>query len=99
MQNLRRISTHFPGSRLFSAGDMVSQILNFGLPRRHIQIVGNDLGGNRKLPDTAESIEIIPETADMRIQQPSISQKFISSRSNESAGNRFTQRDVASKCL
>jgi multidrug efflux pump subunit AcrB len=51
---------------------MVSQILNFGLPAPiDIQVVGNDLEGNRVWADQVlEKVRFVPGTTDLRIQQP-----------------------------
>ena len=63
----------FPGvSFAFLPADMVGQILNFGLPAPiDVQVVGNDLAGNRLYADTLlEKMRYISGTADLRIQQP-----------------------------
>jgi multidrug efflux pump subunit AcrB len=63
----------FPGVMFaFLPADMVSQILNFGLPAPiDIQVVGNNLEGNRRYADTLlEKIRSVSGTADLRIQQP-----------------------------
>jgi multidrug efflux pump subunit AcrB len=62
----------FPGvSFAFLPADMVSQILNFGVPAPiDLQIVGNDLQANRKYANTLLArIKLIPGIADARIQQ------------------------------
>src|SRR5271165_1338623 len=63
----------FPGVTFaFLPADMVSQILNFGLPAPiDVQVVGNDLAGNRLYADTLlEKMRFVAGTADLRIQQP-----------------------------
>src|SRR5216683_2227364 len=63
----------FPGVTFaFLPADMVSQILNFGLPAPiDVQVVGNDLAGNRRYADTLlEKMKQVSGTADLRIQQP-----------------------------
>ena len=63
----------FPGATFaFLPADMVSQILNFGLPAPiDVQVVGNDLEGNRRYADALlEKMKFVPGTADLRIQQP-----------------------------
>jgi multidrug efflux pump subunit AcrB len=63
----------FPGvSFAFLPADMVGQILNFGLPAPiDVQVVGNDLAGNRLYADTLlEKMKYVSGTADLRIQQP-----------------------------
>ena len=63
----------FPGVTFaFLPADMVGQILNFGLPAPiDVQIVGNDLEGNRRVADALlTKMRYVPGTADLRIQQP-----------------------------
>jgi multidrug efflux pump subunit AcrB len=62
----------FPGTTFsFLPADMVSQILNFGVPAPiDLQVVGNDLPADRKYADELLSrIRQIPGVADARIQQ------------------------------
>jgi len=62
----------FPGVTFaFLPSDMVGQILNFGLPAPiDVQIVGNNLEGNRSYADALLSkLKYITGTADLRIQQ------------------------------
>jgi multidrug efflux pump subunit AcrB len=62
----------FPGvSFAFLPADMVSQILNFGVPAPiDLQVVGNDLQANRKYANAVLArIKLIPGVADARIQQ------------------------------
>lgn len=63
----------FPGvSFSFLPADMVSQILNFGLPAPiDIQIVGKDLAGNRKVADQLlRKLAGVPGLTDLHLQQP-----------------------------
>jgi multidrug efflux pump subunit AcrB len=63
----------FPGVTFaFLPADMVSQILNFGLPAPiDVQVVGNDLEGNHRYADALLSkLRYVTGTADLRIQQP-----------------------------
>jgi len=63
----------FPGVTFsFLPSDMVSQILNFGLPAPiDIQVVGNDLQGNQAFANTLlEQVKYVSGIADARIQQP-----------------------------
>ena len=63
----------FPGVIFsFLPSDMVSQILNFGLPAPiDIQVIGNDLEGNRAWADQVlRQVRYVPGTVDLRIQQP-----------------------------
>jgi multidrug efflux pump subunit AcrB len=68
------LAKQFPGVTFaFLPSDIVSQILNFGLPAPiDIQIVGNNLAANRKYADALlEQVRRVPGIADPRIQQPS----------------------------
>jgi multidrug efflux pump subunit AcrB len=63
----------FPGVTFsFLPSDMVSQILNFGLPAPiDIQVVGNDLQGNQAFANALlEQVKYVSGIADARIQQP-----------------------------
>jgi multidrug efflux pump subunit AcrB len=62
----------FPGTNFaFLPADMVSQILNFGVPAPiDLQVIGNDIAANRTYADALLSkIKLIPGIADARIQQ------------------------------
>src|SRR5207302_10316279 len=68
-----KLAKQFPGVMFaFLPSDMVTQILNFGLPAPiDIQVTGNDLEGNRGwASQLLEQIRYVPGTADLRIQQP-----------------------------
>jgi multidrug efflux pump subunit AcrB len=81
---------------------MVSQILNFGLPAPiDIQVVGNDLEGNRQFADNLlNQLKFIPGTVDMRIQQP-FNQPKLHIRVDRTKAQEigYTQREVASEML
>jgi multidrug efflux pump subunit AcrB len=67
------LAKEFPGVMFaFLPSDMVSQILNFGLPAPiDIQVVGNNLEGNRAwATQLLEKVHNVPGAADLRIQQP-----------------------------
>jgi multidrug efflux pump subunit AcrB len=67
------LAKQFPGVMFaFLPSDMVTQILNFGLPAPiDIQVIGNDLEGNREwASELLQKIRYVPGTADLRIQQP-----------------------------
>jgi multidrug efflux pump subunit AcrB len=74
VQKLRlELPKRFPAATFaFLPSDMVGQILNFGLPAPiDIQILGNDLEGNRDYADMLlAKVRHVSGTADMRIQQP-----------------------------
>ena len=68
-----RLPEEFPGVTFsFLPADIVSQILNFGLPAPiDIQVVGYDLDGNRAFADKLlERVRQVPGTVDLHIQQP-----------------------------
>ena len=67
------LAKNFPGVTFaFLPSDMVTQILNFGLPAPiDIQVIGNDLEGNRAwASQLLQRIRNVPGTADLRVQQP-----------------------------
>ena len=67
-----QLPRQFPGvSFAFLPADIVSQILNFGVPAPiDLQVVGNDVQANRKYANALLSrIKQIPGIADARIQQ------------------------------
>jgi multidrug efflux pump subunit AcrB len=74
VQQLRMsLAKEFPGVMFaFLPSDIVTQILNFGLPAPiDIQVVGNDLEGNRAWADQLlQKVRYVPGTTDLRIQQP-----------------------------
>jgi multidrug efflux pump subunit AcrB len=67
------LAKEFPGVTFsFLPSDIVSQILNFGLPAPiDIQVVGNDLQGNQVFANALlEKVKYVSGIADARIQQP-----------------------------
>ncbi len=67
------LAKDFPGVIFaFLPSDMVTQILNFGLPSPiDIQVIGNDLEGNRAwASQLLQKVRYVPGTADLRVQQP-----------------------------
>ena len=68
----RELPTLFPGVEFFfQPADIVSQILNFGLPAPvDIQVVGADMRGNYEIGQRiANRLRQIPGTADVHVQQ------------------------------
>jgi multidrug efflux pump subunit AcrB len=68
-----RLPREFPDVTFyFLPADIVTQILNFGLPAPiDIQIDGTDDAGNRKVADKVlEQLRHIPGLVDLRVQQP-----------------------------
>lgn len=67
------LAKKFPGVTFsFLPSDMVTQILNFGLPAPiDIQVVGNDLEGNQAFANALlNQVKYVSGIADARIQQP-----------------------------
>jgi CzcA family heavy metal efflux pump len=68
----RRLPDEFPGVEFYEIpADIVSQILDFGLPAPiDIQVVGRNLQANRAFADQLlEQLKFVPGTSDLRIQQ------------------------------
>lgn len=69
----RQLPSQFPGTLFyFLPADLVSQILNFGLPAPiDIQVLGRNIEANRVFADRLlQQVKTIPGTTDLRIQQP-----------------------------
>jgi multidrug efflux pump subunit AcrB len=67
-----RLARDFPGVQFyFVPADIVSQILNFGLPAPiDVQVVGRNMYGNRAFADQLlEKLKFVPGAVDLRIQQ------------------------------
>ena len=67
------LAKEFPGVMFaFLPSDMVTQILNFGLPAPiDIQVMGNDFEGNRVwASQLLQKVRYVSGTADLRVQQP-----------------------------
>ena len=93
----------FPGVDFaFLPADMVGQILNFGLPAPiDVQIVGNDLAGNRLYADALlEKLRYVSGTADLRIQQP-FDEPYLRFRVERTKAEElgFTAHDIAQNLL
>ncbi len=68
-----RLPRDFPSVTFyFLPADLVSQILNFGLPAPiDIQVMGSNVEANRQFADRLmERVKFIPGVTDLRIQQP-----------------------------
>jgi multidrug efflux pump subunit AcrB len=94
-----RLPRHFPGTAFaFLPADIVSQILNFGLPAPiDVEIVGTDVQRNRAYAEMLlKRISHIPGIADARIQQafnaPTLSVDFDRSMAAEVG---LSERDAA----
>src|SRR6202041_2900435 len=86
----------------FLPADMVTQILNFGLPAPiDIQIDGADIDRNRDVANQVLSgIRQVPGNVDARIEQTFDYPKFdITVDRTKAAESGYTQRDVANNIL
>jgi multidrug efflux pump subunit AcrB len=69
----KQLPNAFPGTTFyFLPSDIVTQILNFGLPAPiDVQFEGTDITGNRKVADEVlADMQKVPGLADLRIQEP-----------------------------
>src|SRR3989440_4686543 len=98
-----KLAQDFPGVTFyFLPSDMVTQILNFGLPAPiDIQIVGNNLRANRQFADTLlEKVKYVSGTTDLRIQQTFDQPKLhVTVDRTKASEIGFTQREVANNLL
>jgi multidrug efflux pump subunit AcrB len=93
----------FPGVTFaFLPSDMVTQILNFGLPAPiDIQVTGYDLNDNRVwASQLLEKIRYVPGTTDLRIQQP-FDDPYLHMRVERTKAQQlgFSARDIAQNLL
>jgi multidrug efflux pump subunit AcrB len=99
----RELPKEFPGVTFsFLPADMVSQILNFGMPAPiDIQVVGPKLEANREFVDRLlVQLRRVPGLADLRLHQTFDHPKFhIDVDRIKAAESGFTQRDVANSLL
>ncbi len=98
-----KLPSQFPGVTFsFLPADIVSQILNFGLPAPiDIQIVGYSLDANRQFADKLlERLRYVPGTADLRVHQAFDLPSFeVDVNRTKAQQVGFSQRDVASNLL
>ena len=97
------LAKNFPGVTFaFLPSDMVTQILNFGLPAPiDIQVVGHDLEGNRAWADQVlQKIRSVPGAVDLRIQQP-FDQPYLHMRIERTKAQElgFSAHDIAQNLL
>jgi multidrug efflux pump subunit AcrB len=102
--NLRdKLRQQFPGTEFYYLPtDMVSQILNFGLPAQiDLQVVGNAIQQNHSLAENMmEQISQIPGTTDLRIQQPfNLPNWTINVDRTRAQQVGYSQHDVANSVL
>ena len=98
-----QLAKEFPGVMFaFLPSDMVTQILNFGLPAPvDIQVIGNDVEGNRVwASELLQKLRYIPGTADLRIQQP-FDEPYLHLRVERTKAQElgFSARDIAQNLL
>jgi len=93
----------FPGTSFyFLPDDIISQILNFGLPAPiDVQVMGAKVDANRELADRMmNQMQQIPGVVDLRIQQLFDQPKLhIVTDRTKAAQSGFTQADVAASLL
>jgi multidrug efflux pump subunit AcrB len=104
LRDLRKhLAAEFPGVTFyFLPADIVTQILNFGLPAPvDIQIDGADVQANRVVANhMLEQIRHVPGVADARIQQDFDYPKFhIAVDRTKAAEGGYTPHDVANSML
>ena len=98
-----KLAKNYPGVIFaFLPSDMVTQILNFGLPAPiDIQVIGRDLQGNRAwASELLQKVRYVPGTADLRIQQP-FDQPFLHLTFDRTKAQQlgFTAHDIAQNLL
>ena len=98
-----KLQSEFPGVMFyFLPADMITQILNFGLPAPiHVQVEGADSEGNRKFADQLLSqIRQVPGIVDLRIQQPFDQPRLdVTVDRTKAEQGGFTQFDIAGGML
>jgi multidrug efflux pump subunit AcrB len=98
-----KLTKQFPGVMFyFPPADIVSQILNFGLPAPiDIQIIGRDVEANHQFANKLlNQLNTVTGIADLRVQQPFNQPKLhidVDRTKTMQAG--FTQKDVAGNLL
>ncbi len=99
----RQLAREFPGITFsFLPADMVSQILNFGLPAPlDIQVVGPDIQASRKFVNRVlPQLRQVPGAVDIRLQQVFDHPRFhIEVDRTKAAQSGFTQREIANSLL
>ena len=98
-----KLTREFPGTTFyFQPADIVTQILNFGLPAPvDIQIEGANIAQNREVANRILSdLRHVPGLVDLRIQQAFDYPKFhIDVDRTKAAAAGFTERDVSTSML
>ena len=98
-----RLPREFPGTTFyFLPADIVTQVLNFGLPAPiDVQIEGADIDGNRVVAaQMLQEIERVPGVADARIQQAFDYPVFdVTVDRTKAAQGGYAERDVGNSIL
>lgn len=99
----QRLNAQFPHvTFFFQPADIISQILNFGLPAPiDIQVVGRDLQANYAIAEQIEArVARIPGAVDVHVHQiVDAPQLFVNVDRTRAAQMGLTQRDVANNLL
>jgi len=98
-----KLPREFPGVTFyFLPSDIVTQILNFGLPAPiDIRIDGNDDVGNRKVAaQLITQLRQVPGVVDLRLQQPNDSPELsVTVDRTKALQGGYTQRDIGTSAL
>jgi CzcA family heavy metal efflux pump len=98
-----KLGRDFPGITFYELPvDIVTQILNFGLPAPiDIQVVGRNLAANRDFAEKLlNDLKFVPGMVDLRIQQPfNYPRLKINVDRTKASQVGFTQREVAQNLL
>lgn len=98
-----KLEDEFPGVTFyFLPADMVTQILNFGLPAPiDIQVLGPEINRNHEFAnELVQKVKLIPGMTDVRIQQPFNQPKlFVNLDRTKSQQVGYSARDVAGNLL
>ena len=98
-----RLPAEFPGVTFyFLPADIVTQIINFGLPAPiDVQVEGADVQGNRRVANKMlNELREVPGLVDLRIQQRFDYPKFdVTVDRTKAAQGGFTPRDLAGSLL
>jgi multidrug efflux pump subunit AcrB len=99
----RKLPDQFPGAIFyFLPSDLVSQILNFGLPAPiDIQVIGRNVEANRAYANKLmELVKYVPGAVDLRIQQPGNQPKlFINLDRTKAQTIGYTSSNIAGDVL
>ncbi|HEX5431278.1 MAG TPA: efflux RND transporter permease subunit, partial [Bryobacteraceae bacterium] len=99
----QQMARQFPGTSFyFISADIVSRILDFGLPAPiDVQLIGNDAIKDRQVADKMlEDLRRVPGLADLRIQEPfNLPELHINVDRTKAAGSGLTQSDIARNLL